>query len=208
MVKLQGPSISLGAAGAIGGSLVFASNKGRAYAKKLTKPAQPRSPDQLGQRAATGFLTKQWSVIQAVFAPYWLPAATSFDLPPYQAYLKYNIRRWSIFTMPTAAYPPNPAMPVGVGLTISATARRRTILVTLSLATANANWGAVLCTDTTPGFPPWLATAITCMPIPSVPQARFIHGPLDPGTYYYRAFHFAVGGNMGTASPEASATIT
>lgn len=207
MVKLKGPSISLGAAGSLGGSLVFASNKGRAYAKKLTKPSQPQSAAQLGQRAITHWLSIRWAIIPSVLQAFWLPLAAEYDLPPYHAFLKYNLKRWSIYLAPTITYPPPSVQTAATFPTLSPVARLRTVLLTPGYTAANANLGFVIHHSLGTGFTPTKANAIACVTAIGALKETYIHGPLPSGTQYYRATPFTNGGWWGTPGAEESAVI-
>jgi len=207
MVKLKGPSISLGAAGSIGGSLVFATNKGRAYAKKLTKPAQPQSAAQLGQRAITRWLSSYWGLIPAALQAFWLPLAADYDLPAYHAFLKFNLRRWSIYVAPTILYPPPAPNTAATLPTLSPVARLRTILLSPNYTVVNQNLGFVIHHSLATGFTPTKANAIACVTCVGVLKERYIHGPLPSGTHYYRATPFTNGGWWGAPGAEESAVI-
>lgn len=60
MAKLVAPLMSFGARGKLGGSLVYSAWKGIATARQLVTPANPRSPDQIAQRALLAVIVTAW----------------------------------------------------------------------------------------------------------------------------------------------------
>lgn len=207
MVKLKGPSISLGAAGSLGGSLVFATNKGRAYAKKLTKPHQPRTSPQVSQRALTRYLTRLWSSLTPLAMATWLDAAVPPDESPYHTYLRINLDRWSRFEAPSAVYPVTAVLPPCTGLTLTPTARNRTILLHPAFGAAAVNAGYILHRNAVPFVAPAKSNCIAAAQLTSTVTQDLVDGPLAAGAYYYRAVPFSYDALFGAPSAEVSAVI-
>jgi len=132
MVKLQGPAMSQGAAGKLGGSLVFANSLRGTYAKKLTAPKQPRSPAQLSIRAMVRFLSQQWASVSAGDKQTWNDLAAAAGVAPYHAFLGHNTRRWRNKLTPTVRHPAENEDPLTDEFTLHATAGVR--LATLRLS--------------------------------------------------------------------------
>lgn len=63
MAKLSGPLFSANAVGRFAGAIVYNVWRGIQYAKKLTSPAQPRTPRQLHIRAIFAQLSQAWQGI-------------------------------------------------------------------------------------------------------------------------------------------------
>lgn len=61
MATTKAPLFGLGASGALGGSIVFSSWKGRTYVRRLAIPANPKSGLQVGMRASMRFITQDFT---------------------------------------------------------------------------------------------------------------------------------------------------
>lgn len=207
MVKLKGPSLSLGATGALAGTLVFSTNKGRSYVKKLTKPKQPRTIYQLGQRALTRYLTQLWTTLTPATQANWLAAADPPDESPYHAFIRITLDNWTNFQVPSSAYPITRIYPACTGMTLTATARRRTVLLVPSFTLINLNAGYLLFRNPSPAIPPRKENCIEAAVLTSTIEQDLVDGPLEPGTYYYRALPFSLDGLIGTPSGTVSAVI-
>jgi len=97
---------SLTASGAIGGTLVFASWKGRAYARQLVIPTNPRSAGQVGMRSMFSFLSKQWAGLATVDQDSYDADAAARDIAPFNSFMKLNMDRWKNYLPPTHNFTP------------------------------------------------------------------------------------------------------
>lgn len=61
MATTKAPLFGLGASGALGGSIVFSSWRGRTYVRTLSIPANPKSGLQVGMRASMRFITQDFT---------------------------------------------------------------------------------------------------------------------------------------------------
>ena len=105
MVKTTGPLFSLAASGTLGEAIVYSSNKGRSYVRQHVTPANPQTGAQIGRRAMTKFLSKQWASISAVDQATWQDLADQMVVSPDNAYISQNLERWHIFLTPGKTYP-------------------------------------------------------------------------------------------------------
>lgn len=211
MVKLKGPALSCGAHGSLADVLVFAENKGRNYAKKLTKPANPKSGGQVGVRAMMRFLATSFGDLSAADILTWADLATQLNASAYNAWTSYNLERWSRYLWPTKAFPANEDRGSGELQAASATALNRSIKTHVEMAEGNYNWGYHLCRSTSPGFDPAITTTIRIalwdMAVHS--DIDWTDGPLEPGTYYYRVSSFSDDGfDENLFTDEFNATLT
>ena len=94
--------MSLQAKGSMGKQISFARCKGRAYAKGYFKPDDPCNTKQTGVRAMMKFLINAWSGLTASQKATFSTLAASWKCSPYEAFIKFNSRRWAAHQMPIA----------------------------------------------------------------------------------------------------------
>ncbi len=206
MVRTRAPVASIDAAGKLAGALIFQQSKGRSYARKLTKPKQPRTPAQLGQRALTNFIAKQWSTISAPDQATWSDLAAQLELAPYHAYLKVNLQRWSRYAHPAQAYPPAHDDTPATGVSTLPANVSRGVAFLIGAPLYNDNWGLTIHRSVATGFTPTNANAVHTLPAKAAPIQPWYDKPLAPGTYYYRLVPFSLHGVTGTPSAQVSGT--
>jgi hypothetical protein len=186
MVKLKGPLQSFQAAGSLGGALVFAQSKGRHYLKKLTAPAQPRSPVQVANRAFLEFLTHAWTYTATAEKATWIPDAERLNLDPYRAFLKHNIHQLTIDKQPTRAKGYTATGPTGSTSNRTATPRNRTIRLSFDKSYGAYAWILQLTRGTTSDFTPGPTNTVHCFDISQGSHWEWTDGPLPPGPYWYK----------------------
>lgn len=93
MVKLTQPFLSTDATGKLGNALQFGHWKGRNVAGRRRRPKQPRTLEQRATRLWMTWLAKDWSSATAAQQATFEPPAKEWDLSPYNAFLRYNLRR-------------------------------------------------------------------------------------------------------------------
>jgi len=76
MAKPTGALLAFDARGQIGKTLVYASWRGRGYARRYVIPANPRSAEQTLTRTAFSWLTQVWKMGPAIFQGPWTLYAT------------------------------------------------------------------------------------------------------------------------------------
>lgn len=91
MAVVSAPLLSFGAAGQIGKSLVFATWKGRPYARRLVTPANPRTTQQMETRDAFTFLNATWRLAPANVQAPWAAFAQSQVMFDRNAWIKKNL---------------------------------------------------------------------------------------------------------------------
>lgn len=211
MATTKGPLISLEGSGSILRTMVFSTWKGRAYTKFSTKPTNPKSASQLANRAMLRFLATSFGSLSAANIATWTDLANQANLSTYNAWLSYNMERWSRYLFPTKAEPAAEARASGEINSADATARNRTILVHLNMGEFNFNWAYHLHRSTTPGFTPSLANTIRIGLWESSGDndLYWSDGPLPLDTYYYRVSTFSDDGDdEGLFTTEFNATLS
>lgn len=207
MVKVHAPALSMEASGKLGNSLVFAKWKGRAYARSLVKPHNPKLPAQVGVRSMMRFLAQAWKPLGALAWGSWDDLAEATNISPFNAYVAYNMRRWRDGKPPTQEYPPAETTTPDTMNSFDGAAGERTINLTLS-ATSGANmWGFVLCRWGVTAFTPTWANCIRVIAHTGATEIEWVDGPLPEGTYYYRCAVINTDGVIGAYEAEIDVTI-
>ncbi len=209
MVKVQGPAFSMGASGKLGGAIVFSKWKGRPYVRELVKPANPRSGGQVSMRAMIKFLSQDWSGLGSSEKATWAAPAAAKVVSNFNAYVSSGAKRNRSFLAPSQSYPVVPGVAVDLMDTFTAVAGVREITVTLnSVAPVNVAWGYMLFWSLSSGFTPAFSNLLTVVPANGITDVTFVHGPLDPDTYYYDCKPFGPEGFIGALDGEINAVVT
>jgi len=208
VVKITGPLLSLHASGSIGETVTFSTTRGRAYAKTSSVPRNPKTAAQLASRAMFTFLTRAWKNISAADQATWSSNAERMNVPPYNAYLEFNLTRWRNFTPPskilpppgTGTYPTTPAQ--------FATAVTRGVALKITSIAAGDLWAYAIFRGLAPGFTTGFDNLIA-IPKPSTPagHTEYLDSPLAPGTYYYNFRSILSDGKMSPEINEKNATV-
>lgn len=208
MVKLRGPGLAQGAAGSIGGALVFSNWRGRSYAKKLTIPKQPRPIEQVASRAVLAFLTTQWSGIDPFLQFTWASTDLDTQLDPYHNYIAQNVRTWHTGQAPSNRYPQTRSLilPTWTGWTATAQGRRAEIAYNVNAL--NNAWGVILLRHTASLYPPHFNYTVQLTPLTSTGWHYTWDGPLAPATYRYRFHDFTIDGKLSAAHSQKTVVIT
>lgn len=91
MPKTTAPLLSFSASGQIAKTLVYASWKGRKYARQHVTPANPQSTEQTKTRSAFSWLQSVWKVGPTLFAAPWDLYATGKVLTGRNAFTSFNL---------------------------------------------------------------------------------------------------------------------
>jgi hypothetical protein len=185
MVKLKGPGLAQAAAGGLGETLIFAQSKGRAYAKKWHRPANPNTADQKAIRAITRFCSTTWATLSDADKATWEQQAAKTNIPPYNAFIAYNLERWRQFRGPTPNWPPTEAGGTSSVTNTSVTALPRRARLGWQVGTLGNGWAIGWCLiPSAPSVPTWNSLLhVTLIPAPST---WYYHDAYLPnGTYFF-----------------------
>jgi hypothetical protein len=207
MVKVLGPAMSLEASGQLGGVMVFSKWKGRAYARTLVRPHNPKTQKQTGIRAMMAFLAQQWVNLSAPEQASWELLAAATNISPFNAYIAHNIRRWRENKGPTQL---NPAAEGGTAIviTLTATAGSLSIDLTVDPSAATNLWGIAIFRHSVTGLDKTYNRLIKVVEPDGTNTVSWTDSPLDPGTYFYTAAAIIDDGSIGAKSAEATAAAT
>lgn len=91
MSRTTAPLLSFGASGAIAKTQVYASWKGRSYARRYVIPANPQTAEQTLTRSTFSFLTNLWKYMPAAATAAWDLYADNSRITNRNAFLKLNL---------------------------------------------------------------------------------------------------------------------
>lgn len=207
MVKCNGPMFSLSASGKLAGSVVFASWKGRAYARSLVTPANPRSAGQTGVRAMFKWLAQNWAQMGTTLHAAWEERAAAQTISTFNAFMGFNQARWRNFLGPAAVPTDLEEGTNGVYAGGSATAGVRQITISKELTTANQNWGFIIHRALETGFDVAFSNAIAVVYTNALATYTYVDTPLIPDEYFYNFSSFTSDGLRELDDDEVSATV-
>jgi len=207
MVKVQAPALSLDASGSIGGAIVFSKWKGRAYARALVKPHNPKSAGQTGIRAMLSFLSQQWDGLSIPEKATWKDLAEATNISTFNAYIAYNVRRWRENRGPTQGYP---AAEAGTAVTIGqvGTGGARSAEIVNTPSAATIGWGMAIFRKPTAGATKTYNMLIKIVPISGVSAITWIDAPLAAGHWFYASCFVCDDGSLGALCSEDDCTVT
>lgn len=206
MAGVRGPLFGLDASGSIGDAITFSKWKGRAYVRIKATPSNPRSAGQISTRAMMKFLTQNWNAFTDAEKATWDTLAASGNYSPFNAYVKYNMDRWTQFTSPlrTIGDPDNTPATLG---TLTPTGGVRQATLSQVITTAADGWGIVVHASLTTGFTPSKTTVVAVALMTATPTVVVV-APLTPGTWFFRTMSFSYDGSQSGIIFEQSAVVT
>ena len=209
MAKTTAPLLSLGASGSIGGSLTFATWKGRPYVRQLVTPSNPRSGKQTGGRAMMTFLSQVWASLSVANKATWATQAAVINASPFNAFVKANMERWTQFTSPGRVYPiPNTGIVAAVvSFALTGLVKEAKIAITLG-TTLNQSWGVAIFRNPTGTFTPARSNCVGVVKHDALGVVNFFDKDLLPGTYFYDIKAFTTDGVFGADIGEQSVVVT
>lgn len=210
MVKVFGPALSLDASGTIGDAIVFSKWKGRHYIRERVIPANPRSGLQVGFRSMFGFLAAAWDALSAADKDTYNDIADSMAISPFNAYVRFNQRRWRNFKAPSNATPATETGSVGTFTAGTPAATGGVASVTIDWTIDNVlgdNWGLMIFKGST-GFNTALSNCVAVRWSADANPQSWLDSPLDAATYYYNTRLFTDDGVLGAELGEISAAAT
>ena len=204
MAKLDGPLMSMGASGSIGGVLTFGANKGRNFVRRLVIPSNPQSAAQTGVRSMMGWMGKEWAQLSAGNQATWQTKATQFNISPFNAFVKQGMDNWSNALAPQRQDPAEAAAP-GAAVTGEAdTVTEGRATITWVDSVTALQFGVIFYMSQTLGF---TAGRDNAYGVIDLGVLKFVTKTLIAGTYYYRLAPFNVEGEIGTLTAEGSFII-
>ncbi len=209
MASVKGPLFSLDASGTVGSAVVFSKWKGRNYVRRHAVPANPKSGVQVGTRAMMRFLAQAWTNLSAAEQLTWATPAAVTDISPFNAFVGYNMSRWSLFKYPVQSYPAAEANTAATLGTPVCTAQVRSVLTGATVSVLAQNWGMAIFRkiDSQPGET--RAECVQVIPAESAAAFTWTDSNVTVGSdYYYDATPFSDDGVSGTEQALGNAIPT
>lgn len=206
MASAQAPLFGLDASGSIGGAITFSKWKGRNVVRIKSTPSNPRSAAQTSTRAMMSFLGNIWASLSPTEKAAWQTLADADRVSPFNAFVKYNMKRWTQFTTPYDMPTPTAgAVPVMGALTVTGGVGQ--ISVSQVITTPNQIWGMLVAVSTSNAFTP-AKTDIWMVPKYSSSPVTCVVTNLVAGTYYVRTAGFDQEGELSAFVAQQTATVT
>lgn len=206
MAVVNGPLLSLEASGKIAGAIVFSKWKGRPVVRQLVTPSNPQSAAQWGQRSMMRFLSTAWAPLTDLQKAGWNDLAEAGKYSPFNAYVSYNLARWTQWQDPIVT-PGQAAGTVPVMGALTVTGGVRQLTVSQIITTANQIWGMLIAVSTTTGFTP-AKSDTRYVALYSASPITAIITSLDPATYFVRTAGFTTGGSRTAFVAQGTAVVT
>jgi len=185
MVKLKGPSLATAAAGGLGEILTFSQSKGRSYVKKWSKPKNPKSATQQSMRATMAFLSEEWRGLSAAEQALWEPLAADANVPPFNAYLTFNLTNARNGLAPSKMPDPPRTGAYGGTTARTATAVSRGVLFEITVGAPGDGWGSHIYNLPSAGHPKSWDHLIHIINRETTGVASWTWRPITPDTYYF-----------------------
>jgi hypothetical protein len=208
MVKIKGPMGSAEAAGTFGGSAVFSSWKGRAYARRPFTPTNPKTAMQVGTRAMMAFLASHWPDLSVDDKATWNPGGLAAGISAYNQFISVNLSRWKEFQAPSHAYPAAETGTLGSLDTCDAHGHAGHADLSATFYELGADWGLAIFRSLVSGFVPSRQNAIAIVKRAAPENWLWTDEGLAPGTYYYQLRQFSTAGKLGPALGQMTAIVT
>lgn len=205
-MKVTGPGLSISASGKLAGVLVASTWKGRPYMRQLVTPANPKSGGQVGTRSMFAYLGANWANLTAGEQATWESLGEDLKASPFNAFVKYNMNRWTQFTAPKVT-PNQAAGTVPVMGALTATPGVRQISLSQVVTTANNIWGMIICMSLTTGFTPGVTNCVAVAYGTASPILRVLT-PVAAGTWFIRTAGFNRGATTSAFIAEVQAIVT
>jgi len=197
MVRTRGALLSLDASGTLAKTLIHSSCRGTPYTKRHVVPRDPKTQKQLAGRAAMRWIQNAWPKVSATNRLTWAALAEQDNLPLYQAFLRYNLRRVYLLEAPSPIYPPAAVLTAGDYDYSEFLPGIRQIHIHFRLGNLNESWALAYYRSTTPNFttkPEHLIYGSATMTLDVI----YDDTDVSPGVaYYYNMRHYGPDGAWG-----------
>lgn len=203
--KLDGPLMSMGASGSIGGILTFGSNKGRNFVRQLVIPSNPRTPAQQGVRSAMRWIGQEWAQLTLANQATWETRAGQTNISPFNAFSSKGMDNWSNGAAPQRQDPAEVVAVTGPPTLPTDVVTERRVTIGWTDPVAATKFGITVYISPTSIFTPGRNNAVALI---DVGVLQFISNTLLPGTYFYQLGAFNFAGILSTTfSAEGTFTI-
>lgn len=205
-MKLQGPMMSFGASGSIGGLVTMATWKGRPYARQLVIPSNPKSANQVAFRSMFRFLSQAWGNLATIDQESWLELAQAGNYSTFNAYMRYNQDLWTRTVQPTANPANSPAVITDTAV-ITPTAGVKSISLSIAPDMGFSPWGYILYQKVGSAPTGIFSEVVYVIEALADPQIFNVTGLTSGTTVHFKVQGFTEDQEIGALSADASATV-
>ena len=198
--------MSLDASGTLGGTFTFSKWKGRNTVRSHVIPSNPRSAAQTSTRAMMRFLSQSWTNLTTAQKATFDALAATYAISPFNAYVKYNMNRWTQFTGPVIEIGSTAGTVPTLG-TLTVTAGVGELTVSQAVTTAADMWGVLFAASLTTSFTPVKTDLRLGVYGVASPVAGVITN-LAAGTWYIRTAGIAEDGSLSAWLAEVSGVVS
>jgi hypothetical protein len=196
--------MSMDASGTVAGAIVFSRWKGLPYVRRHAIPSNPRSPKQVSMRAMMSFLAREWTPhIVPAGSPAWDTLAETMHQSGFNRFIAVNQSRWRTFKTPTMVYPAAEISTPPTAPTLTVTGGVREATVDIDIQTNLPDWGVVIFAANGSAPTPSISSLVGVI-YQYTGTGKFVHTPIGPGTWHYKAAGFMADGVTGAMSADAS----
>lgn len=208
MARVSGPLLSLSASGTIANTLVYASWKGRPYARTHVIPTNPKTAAQVAVRSMLKFLSQYWTSEADLEKASFETLSEAANVSPFNSYVGYNQSRFRDFHGPAQTYPAAETATPGTVTLAAPSGAPRSVTLSVEPSTATDQWGYLVYRSATEITTPSWNQVVAVLPIDGTDAVVWTDSGLSAGTYHYRVALFTEDGVIGTACADQSGTAT
>ena len=206
MATTQAPLFGLDASGSIGGAITYAKWRGRTYVRVKSTPSNPKTGPQKSTRAMMRFLSTAWKALSAADKATWATLAAAENYSTFNAYVRFNMDRWTQNTTPFDRPTPTAGIVPVMGA-LSLTGGVGQLSVSQVITTANQIWGMEIAVSTVTGFTPGKTDIYYIVEQTTSPILAVVVD-LKPATYFVRTAGFTKDGDLSAYVAQGSAVVT
>lgn len=208
MVKVDGPMLSQDARGSVGTAVNFSKNGPVNYARKIPRPANPKTASQVSARAPVAFLSNAWHSLSLLTRETWELSSPPSGSTPYSRFVAANLDNWAHTRAPHQTPGPPGSGQASLAPAVTVTPGPHHNVLTLPDSVFPVDWGYAIYRSIVDRFRFGRYDLIAFI-LRTPPVTTYLDVPLLPGTtYYYVTRGFFATGQWGAVSPQQSGTPT
>lgn len=206
MATTKAPLFGLGASGALAGSIVFSSWRGRTYVRRLSIPSNPKSGLQVGMRASMRFVTQDFTNLTTGQKAAWDTLAAVDNITQLNAQVRDAQRRARRNLGIRRGPSETPGSTPSTAQTLAVAAQPKTLVFTWADAVTQPEYCWMIFRSITGVFAEDISNQVR---IVAQGDTSFTDIGLTTGVeQFYSMIGVNFDGELGAASPEVSGTPT
>lgn len=199
-MKLTLPLKSTHARGTLASTLTFKQKRRTSCVQRRTKPSQPRTPKQKGQRIMFTLLGSEWAGLTEAQRASWSQQSGIPQPDNFHRYMSYNLLLWRAFHAPTKSWPADQLLQPANAWLDSCLPGKGSITVVFKVSAFNENWAHAFFRNPTKPFYPSPANCAGFDLQAGGGTLQWLDTDVPPGTYWYAMASFSIDGKWHFAS--------